>query len=122
MGPARHGRRMTWPGLIRGMAAVAVAASLAMPAAADEAAYVISFKDGSFSPARLEVPAEARVKIVLRNVGTTPVEFESRSLRKEKVLGAGVESFVVLIGPAVGDYDFFDDFHPDAGKGVIAVK
>ncbi len=92
------------------------------PAMADGVSYLIVFKDGTFTPSRLEVPSGGSIKIVLRNAGKTPVEFESRSLRKEKVLGAGVESFVVLRGPSKGDYDFFDDFHPDAGKGVIAVK
>lgn len=95
---------------------------LAGPAKADDASYLIVFKDGTFAPSRLEVPAGTRIKIVLRNAGKTPVEFESRSLRKEKVLGGGVESFVILRGPSKGEYDFFDDFHPDAGKGVIVAK
>ncbi len=93
---------------------------LSTPALADDP--TLTFKDGTFSPARLEVAASDSVKIVLVNAGTEPVEFESLSLRKEKVLGPGVTSFVVLKGAAPGEYDFFDDFHPDAAKGVIAVK
>lgn len=90
------------------------------PALADDA--VLTFKDGSFSPPRLEIAAGDSVKITLVNAGAEPVEFESHALRKEKVLGPGVTSFVVLRGVAAGEYDFFDDFHPDAAKGVIVVK
>lgn len=93
---------------------------LATPALAEEP--VLTFTDGSVSPARLEIAAGDSVKITLVNAGTEPVEFESLGLRKEKVLAPGVTSFVVLRGVAPGDYDFFDDFHPDAAKGVIAVK
>lgn len=93
-----------------------------LPALAEDATPVIVFNNGTFTPTRLEVPAQDRVKIILRNEGQMPVEFESLSLRKEKVLGPGVQSFVVLRGPSPGEYDFFDDFHPDAVKGVIVVK
>lgn len=103
-------------------AAILGMSSLATAALADDPSYLIVFKDGVFTPSRLEVPAGARIKIVLRNAGQTPVEFESHSLRQEKVLGGGVQSFVVLRGPSAGKYEFFDDFHPDAGKGVIVVK
>lgn len=101
-------------------ATAVLAGLLAAPAWAGD--YTIVFKDGTYDPPRLEVQAADSIKIVLRNDGTTPVEFESLGLRKEKVLGAGVQSFVVLRGPGPGEYDFFDDFHPDAGKGVIVVK
>ncbi len=102
--------------------AVAFAVFLAAPAVAEEPAYVISFSDLGFAPARLEVPARETVKVVLRNEGTTPVEFESTRLKKEKVLGPGVESFIVLRGIPEGEYSFFDDFNPAAGNGVIVAR
>ncbi|MBI1220793.1 MAG: cupredoxin domain-containing protein [Rhodobacteraceae bacterium] len=103
------------------VAALALMSS-GLPALAEDAALTIVFKDGTFTPTRLEVPSQDSVKIILRNEGQMPVEFESLSLRKEKVLGPGVQSFVVLRGPSPGEYNFFDDFHPDAAKGVIVVK
>jgi hypothetical protein len=88
--------------------------------AADMPVFTLVFKtDGTFEPARLEVPA-GRFKLVLVNESKEPVEFESLQLRKEKVLGPGVKSFVVLSISRPGEYPFFDDFHQDA-KGVLVV-
>ncbi|HUH41343.1 MAG TPA: cupredoxin domain-containing protein [Castellaniella sp.] len=82
--------------------------------------YTLTFKaDGTFQPTRLEVPA-GRFKIILVNESTEAVEFESLPLRKEKVLGPGVTSFVVLKLSRPGEYPFFDDFHPQV-KGTLVV-
>lgn len=99
--------------------ALILIAFIASPAWAGDPDYVISITSDGFEPARLEVPAGEIVKIVLRNEGITPVEFESTRLKKEKVLGLGVESFIVLRRIPAGEYAFFDDFNPNAGQGVI---
>lgn len=57
---------------------------------------------------------------MLVNESTEAVEFESLPLRKEKVLGPGVSSFVVLSLSRPGEYPFFDDFHPQV-KGTLVV-
>ena len=89
-------------------------------ARADTPTYTLTFRaDGTFEPTRLEVPA-GRFKIVLVNESTEAVEFESLPLRKEKVLGPGVTSFVVLSLSRPGEYPFFDDFHPQV-KGTLVV-
>lgn len=87
---------------------------------ADTPTFILTFKtDGTFEPTRLEVPA-GRFKLVLVNESTEAVEFESLPLRKEKVLGPGVTSFVVLTISRPGEYPFFDDFHPNV-KGTLVV-
>lgn len=108
-------------GLGRGLAALCLIAGLSAPAlAADLPTFKLTFNtDGTFEPARLEVPA-GRFKLILINASQEPVEFESLQLRKEKVLGPGVTSFVVLSISRPGEYPFFDDFHQDA-KGVLVV-
>lgn len=89
-------------------------------ARADTPTHTLTFRaDGTFEPTRLEVPA-GRFKIVLVNESTEAVEFESLPLRKEKVLGPGVTSFVVLSLSRPGEYPFFDDFHPQV-KGTLVV-
>ncbi|MBV2159754.1 cupredoxin domain-containing protein [Achromobacter denitrificans] len=92
------------------------------PAQADELpTFTLRFKpDGTFEPATLEVPA-GRFKIELINESNEPVEFESIPLRKEKVLGPGVKSFVVITISRPGEYPFFDDFHQNV-KGTLVVK
>jgi plastocyanin len=78
-------------------------------------------KDGKFDPATLEVPAGKRIKIEVSNEGKTPIEFESKALKFEKVLGPGAKSSVVINPLKAGEYVFFDEFHPDA-KGKIVAK
>ena len=82
----------------------------------------IEFKDGSVTPRRLEVPANRRFVLELHNTGETPAEFESRELRKEKVLAPGTTSVLVIRTLDPGEYDFFDDFHADAPPAVLVAK
>jgi hypothetical protein len=93
-----------------------------LPVQAEELpTFKLTFKpNGTFEPTRLEVPA-GRFKIELINESNEPVEFESIPLRKEKVLGPGVRSFVVITISRPGEYSFFDDFHQDV-KGTLVVK
>ncbi len=115
---ARAGIRAT-RALLLG-AAMLLGAMAPLAAHAEMPTYTLTFKaNGTFEPARLEVPA-GRFKIVLVNESTEAVEFESLPLRKEKVLGPGVTSFVVLSLSRPGEYPFFDDFHPQV-KGTLVV-
>nr|WP_280173954.1 cupredoxin domain-containing protein [Rhizobium sullae] len=87
----------------------------AMPAGAEDdyPTFVIHMSNGVISPAVVEVPANTRFKLELQNDGSSPVEFESLPLRKEKVLAPGAKSFIVIRNLAPGNYAFFDDFHLD---------
>ena len=77
---------------------------------------------GRLDPVELEVVAGQRFKIELHNAGSTPVEFESRRLRQEKVMGPGVHSFVVVHPLKPGRYDYFDEFHLPDAQGVIIAR
>ena len=81
----------------------------------------IVLKDGKLEPAILEVPAGKRIKIMVSNEGKTPIEFESKALKFEKVLAPGAKSSVVVNPLKPGEYGFFDEFHPEA-KGKIVAK
>ncbi|KKB63530.1 periplasmic lipoprotein involved in iron transport [Robbsia andropogonis] len=90
--------------------------------AADLPTFPLEMEDGKMTPARIEVPAGQRIKIAIKNTGTSAAEFESVQLRKEKVLAPGGESFVVIAPLSPGEYKFFDDFHQATGQGVIVAK
>ena len=90
-----------------------LAASIGSARADDDPVFVIEFKDGAIAPSELVVPAGTRFKLELHNVGESPVEFESIVLRKEKVLGPGASSFIVIRRLDPGEYEFFDAFHLD---------
>jgi hypothetical protein len=103
-------------------ALVAVLALSCAARAADDPEFRIEFNDGKISPQRLEVPAKTRFKIVLVNKGKTPIEFESTSLKKEKVVAPESESFIVFRTLDPGEYEFFDDFHLETPPAVLVAK
>jgi hypothetical protein len=115
--PARITRRRATFALA---AAFLIAAGISR--AEEEPVFRIEFNDGKVTPQRLEVPAKRRIKLELHNVGKTPAEFESKELRKEKVLAPGATSTLVIRTLDPGAYDFFDDFHPDAPPAVLIAK
>jgi len=90
--------------------------------AEDDPVFTIEFDDGKVAPLRIEVPAGRRFKLELRNSGSTPAEFESNELHKEKVLAPATTSVLVFRTLDPGEYPFFDDFHPYAPKAVIVAK
>jgi len=95
---------------------------LAFPAvAAEEMPFFRIVMNGStITPKRLDVPANTPFKLEITNAGTAPAEFESLSLHKEKVLAAGTTSSLVFRRLAPGEYDFFDDFNPEAKAVLVA--
>lgn len=84
--------------------------------------YEVSIKDGVFSPTSIEVPVKQRFKIIIKNEGSGPAEFENLSLRVEKVLASGVSSFVVIHPLKEGSYHFIDEFHMDMPGFTINAK
>jgi hypothetical protein len=101
----------------------AMLAATPVSSAAEELYQVqLTAKDGHFHPEVLEVPANRRFKIVIKNEGPGPEEFESNNPHREKVLGAGATSFVIFPALKPGIYPFFGEFHPETAKGRIVVK
>lgn len=104
-------------------AAFAILASAGVPAMAEDLpTFKVEMKDGVMTPLRIEVPADKPFKIEIHNTGTTPAEFESLELRKEKVVAPGAVSFVVIKRVSAGEYKFFDDFHPNAPQVTVVAK
>jgi len=104
---------LAWSGMLFGGMAVA---------AEELPAFEVVVRDGVFIPARIEVPAGRRVKLVLINEGPGPLEFENDEMRIEKVLNAGARSFVVLPKLKSGQYDFADEYNPITGEFSVIAK
>ncbi|MDD5390870.1 MAG: cupredoxin domain-containing protein [Gallionellaceae bacterium] len=102
--------------------ALLLAAASPTLAVADLLTLTVVAHDGRLHPDVLEVPAGVRFKIAIRNEGKDAIEFESRQLRKEKVLAPGARSFVVIAPLKPGEYDFFDEFHAATAQGRIVAK
>ena len=76
----------------------------------------------AFDPAQIEVPAGKPVVLRIKNLDASRMEFESKSLRVEKVLSGNGEAVINLRPQKPGRYEFFDDFHAATTKGVVVVK
>jgi plastocyanin len=104
------------------LAVVALLAVSAPSAQAQEQSFSLSIKNHKFEPAEFEVPANTKVKQLVKNEDSTAEEFESSSLHREKVVPPGKE-ITVLIGPLKpGRYEFVGDFNRATAHGVITVK
>jgi len=84
----------------------------AAPVLAQQPPITIAVRDHQFVPAEVPIPAGVKVELIIRNEQTTPAEFESKSLHREKVIAPGAAASI-FVGPLQpGRYEFLDDFHP----------
>lgn len=99
----------------------AVLALASFPASAmEQGEYTIEMKDGSFVPSMLEVPANRKIHLTVKNSEQVQTEFESYPLNQEQKIESG-ESADMYIGPLEpGEYPIFDDNNPDAKGSVVA--
>lgn len=107
--------------MLRIAAAVLLAASLSANAAG-EPEFSLALEGHKFTPDRIEVPAGKKVKLLVDNKDATPAEFESESLKIEKVI-AGKSKATIFVGPLkAGEYKFVDEYNEKTAKGVIVAK
>lgn len=84
--------------------------------------FILTISDHRFEPSEITVPAGKRIRLVIENRDSTPEEFESRSLRVEKVIPGGSKG-TVTIGPLKpGAYEFVGEFHESSAKGTLHAK
>ncbi len=104
-------------------ATLLVTAALAVTgtAMAQETVIQITVTDHSFQPSQIIGPANASIVLHVRNLDAAAMEFESVSLRVEKVVAANSEGVIRLRPLAPGRYEFFDDFHQQT-RGALVVR
>jgi plastocyanin len=95
---------------------------LANTAFAADAEFTIVIREHKFEPAELTVPAGKKIKLLIENKDSTPEEFESYALAREKVI-TGNSATSLYIGPLkAGRYPFFGDYHQSTAKGVVIAQ
>lgn len=108
----------------RSLSAVAAMAVLVSGAPTARAADppMLVFHNHRFEPDRIEVPANVKFRLLVKNADDTAEEFESTALNREKLVAPG-QTITVFLGPLdPGEYKFFGDFHQDTARGVLVVK
>lgn len=102
--------------------AATAAAGATVARAADDPMYALSIRGHRFSPAQIEIPANTKVRLVVRNEDATSEEFDSTQLRREKVIPGGGEA-TLYVGPLPpGTYEFIGEFHAATAQGRLVVR
>ena len=102
--------------------AIAVGIGAPLAVAENSAKVSVTLKDHKFSPAEPSAPAGKPITIEVSNLDPTPSEFESKTLRVEKVVPAGGKVSVQVRPLKAGRYRFYDDYHEDTTEGFLVVK
>ncbi len=89
--------------------------------AQEAAAAAISVKGHHFQPAQIKAPANRPLSIRVTNFDAAAMEFESVSLRVEKVIASGGSGIVSIRPLSAGRYEFYDDFHQQT-RGTLVVR
>ncbi len=106
-----------------GLAGAIALGLLATTASAQESTLVrVALKDHRFQPAEPTAPAGKPITIEVTNLDPTPSEFESKTLRVEKVVAGGGKITILVRALAPGRYRFFDDYHEDTTEGFLVVQ
>lgn len=101
---------------------VALAMCFIIPASAKTPVFEIEIRDHLFQPEELRIPANTKIKLIVYNRDSTPEEFESYELNREKVIMGGRKANI-FIGPlAPGTYPFFGEFNPKTAQGRVIAE
>ncbi|HTH17028.1 MAG TPA: cupredoxin domain-containing protein [Magnetospirillum sp.] len=104
------------------LSVLAVLGALAATPALAADSYELVIKDHRFVPDRLEIPANTKVELLVKNQDPSPEEFESHDLKREKVIKGNSEA-KVLVGPLQpGEYKFIGEYNEATAKGVLVAK
>jgi hypothetical protein len=89
---------------------------------AAEPEVAITLHEHRFAPSEVVVPAGVKVKLVIDNQDSTPEEFESFSLNREKIVFPNSKG-VVFVGPLKpGRYEFIGEFNRSTANGVLIAQ
>jgi hypothetical protein len=97
-------------------------AIFATPVCADNGAIPLTLKNHEFSPSEIHVKANEPNVIALTNNDDTAEEFDSTSLKVEKVVTSHSSGNVRLRPLAPGRYPFMGEFHSGTAQGVLVAE
>jgi hypothetical protein len=103
------------------LAIAALAIGFGTSASADDA-ILLKLKDHKFTPAEIHVKANQPNVISMTNEDPTAEEFDSSSLKVEKVVAGNSSGNVRLRPLAPGRYPFMGEFHSATAQGVVIAE
>src|SRR6476646_5793454 len=100
----------------------AVAMLQVSPLRAQQATEIaLTYSKGQFQPSQVSAPADKPITFRVKNLDAKAMEFESKSLRVEKVVAANSEGVINVRALKPGRYEFYDDFNEKA-RGALVVQ
>jgi hypothetical protein len=121
----RKGRQVSAVGMMKNLTlAVFCAAAMLQvsPSLAQQATEIqVSYSKGEFQPSQVSAPADKPIVFRVKNLDPKAMEFESKSLRVEKVVAANSEGVINVRALKPGRYEFYDDFNEKA-RGALTVQ
>jgi len=100
----------------------AVAMLQVSPLRAQQATEIaLTYSKGQFQPSQVSAPADKPITFRVKNLDAKAMEFESKSLRVEKVVAANSEGVINVRALKPGRYEFYDDFNEKA-RGALTVQ
>jgi hypothetical protein len=100
----------------------AAPALLSVASARADATIAVTLKNHKFSPSVIKVKANQPSMIVLSNDDDTADEFDSSSLKVEKVVPGHQKGNVRLRALAPGKYPFMGEYHAATAQGVVVAE
>jgi plastocyanin domain-containing protein len=97
-------------------------AGLVGTAAAAPAPITLTIQNHIFTPSRIELSANQRTVITVKNLDATAEEFESPGLKIEKVVPAQGEITVRVLPLGPGNYTFIGEYHEKTARGLAVVR
>ena len=92
------------------------------PSQAQQATEIqVTYSKGQFQPSQVSAPADKPIILRVKNLDAKAMEFESKSLRVEKVVAANSEGVINVRPLKPGRYEFYDDFNEKA-RGALNVQ
>ena len=99
-----------------------IAALLAAAPAFADGTIPVTLQNHKFSPAEIHVKANTPAVIALTNKDATAEEFDSSSLKVEKVVAGNSSGNVRLRALAPGKYPFMGEYHSQTAQGVVIAQ
>jgi heme/copper-type cytochrome/quinol oxidase subunit 2 len=111
--------------MMRRLAFTAICAIAMLPVSPSQAQQAtevqVTYSKGQFQPSELSAPADKPIALRVKNLDAKAMEFESKSLRVEKVVAANSEGVINVRALKPGRYEFYDDFNEKA-RGALTVQ
>jgi hypothetical protein len=107
--------------LLAALALVSIA--IAVPANAQSATEIqLSYKNKKFDPAEINVSTNTPIVIKLKNLDTKAMEFESKTLKVEKVIAGSSDATINVRAQKPDRYEFFDEYNEKVARGALVVR